>query len=80
MPCLGAKVNLLLELLENILALHVPVEDAFGAVLEDVIEPVGKFVSPFPLALLVKGKDQAVPICDFETLVPLLNATLLLFL
>ena len=61
------------------LALHMPIEDTFGALAQAVLEPRRELIQPFAGIFLVKAKNQAIPICYFDTFIPVFY-TILLFL
>lgn len=62
-----------------VLALHMPIEDTFGAVLETVLKPQSEILQPFTSFLFVEAKDQTVPIGDLDALLALLDPGILLF-
>lgn len=72
-------VDLLGKYLQMRLTLHVPIEDAFGALAQAVLEPRRELIQPFASIFLVKAKNQAIPVCNFDSLISILY-TILLFL
>lgn len=60
-------------------ALHMPIQDTLGAVLETALKPLSEIIQPFASFLFVEAKDQAVPIGNLDALLALLDPGILLF-